>query len=657
MAGEMTRKGSFLVIFLLLLAVLALSGYWLVHTHTWGRVFSSEGADYARAKELLSQGKIEPATEIISRYKHYVTRSNSQEIDWLPLAVDALLQSGDTAHLAHLYEIYPRVIANDESKALVVAGGLIANRRLEQYEKLRKEWRTKRHNEAAWFVLDADALIVQRKKQEAIVLLESRTFPGPEDSLRLIRLAVYHAPDHLGMSWQFLEQALAKDPDNLNIRRYRAQILEIAQRPALAEHEYTLAILKSPRQPHLYDQLAQFFIRRGQLRLALDTWKKAVALPGSEIARLSVLFWSRVGLPTPVDWQSLPSIQGHLVPLINYLIALPKDRMWDDDAFERVPDHQAYLRTQQETFWLRVIQALLSKKEEAALDLLTHSLFSTQSWSPDLLKALQQILLFRREGKLRTLETPTLDKEAAMVYQHSFFKQLNQATLSTEPLSQDLTILLSGPYAFPAAFLAAGWFQAAMAFGRPSVLDPRLPEWVAYAYTQAIRWIEGPLPALHFANLQGSTPALSLLKAELMLATGSLDAGLLQLEPLRRQATNIGVRATYLATLVLMKEERYDEAKATLDDNPLIGQTLVGKELLARIALAQGDRQHADQIYQEIADQSIEARKYLLNKAMMEGNLSLARQLVERLLIDFPENQEFIDQWQKIRSQGGKGGL
>lgn len=627
---------------LLVLVALCTGFFWL-----WR--YDREAADYQQAKELLAQSQVQAAADIILKHKNYLTSEDLQGIDWLPLTVEVLMQTGDTSALARLYEIYPRVVGQDQAKALAVAEGLIATRSLGRYRALRDVWLTRPHNDAAWFVLEADALMAQGKKQEATALLNSHTFDGPEDSRRLIRLAGYSVDDNPEQSWKLLEEALVKDPKNLYLRRYRGQIREKLQQYALAQREYGLAIEKSPNDPHFYQPLAEFFIRRGQIKLALETWKKALPLPDSDLVRLHVLFWTRVGVPMPVDWAALPASQSPLAPLIAYLMTLPADRMWDDVTFERLPDYQRYLKAYQETFWLRVIEALRQRKEESALDLVNNDVFISQSWSPDLVDALKAILTYRRDGALKKDENPLDRREFVTVHFSPLFRDLEESTRLSTPLTAETTHLLSGRYAFPVAFFTAGWFRAGLAFEHPATLPAGLPEWVPALYARAIWQAVGPLQALHFVNLQPVTDQTSLIKGQLMISLGSWDAGLRQLQPLLPQATDIGLRATYLTALVLLKEERYNEAKAVLVKNPLVGQTVIGKELEARIANAQRPIQRADRSDPGIGKQSLEWKRPLVKEARADDHAGSAPQLVESLIIDFPDERTLIEEWELIK--------
>lgn len=619
-----------------------------------GRLFRSESKDYARAEAYLKASEPYEAEKIMAPYGDTLSQIRPKKWDWLPLFAEALVQTGDAPRLAILYRSYPRVVDQDERKALLIAAGLIAAHHFSDYKSLRAEWQAKRHNAAAWFALDADVLIAQRKREEAIAFLQSKAFDGPDDSSRLIRLALLTASTHLQDAWGFLEKAAVKDPKNSRIYSYRGQILEQLNRTSLARQEYLTAIEKNPKDPVLYDQLAEFYLRQGLPEKAFETWKTALELPGSAFIRLRILFWSRLITPYSINWADLPPVTGPLKPLIDFLASLPPSEPWNEELFNKIPNRQTFLKERQETFWLRLINALTHKEEDQALKILTHNPFQGQLWAPNLARALHQILSFRRYGVLqfeKGIDPFPIAKERPF---HSFFHQLNEASAAqgvASKMGRDLEALVLSPYAFSAAFLAEGWLQAALDFNIPVALPNTLPPWLSYAYTQALRLTKGPLEALNFAILQSPSNPLTLLIGELMVATGSPDAASEQLKPLIEQEDEVGMRAAWIAALLSFSRERYAEAQEIVAQNAQLKETVEGKELLAKIALEQGDKQRAIQLYEEIEGGSFDAKYYLAQLAYQEKNYARAKALIEALLVDFPNNPQLLVEWEKIKTK------
>lgn len=622
--------------------------------------------DYKKVQELLTHSKSAEAVEILNLYVNTLSANKPEGLDWLPITVEALKREKDVGGLLVLYQQFPRGFDNNEEASLIVAGTLLAHKKTDDYGKLREKWNTHTHRESAWFVLDADKMLVEGKNTKALQFLQSRTFNGAEDTGRLIRLALLEAKNNLGAAWNLLSEALAKDPTNSDVTTYRAQLLEAIQKPTLARIEYLSAIQKDPRNPTLILQLGEFYRRNNHFALAIDAWSQGLELPHSDELWLKTLFWSRVTSPLRVLPQAKPPQTGPVAPLIAYLYNLPAGQFWNQAAFEKIPEHQVYLKHSQETFWLRLADALLRNDESQAAELLDFNTFHATSWAPELQRSLQEILAYRRYGILHIDEvgspngmnaqnkTATVDET-----EHQFFQLLEKlaqeapAGLPAENVPDEMRTLLTGDYAFPATFLAAGWFEAALAFPLPTALPEGLPNWVAFAYTQALRYNSGPIDALNFAIKQKANPALNLLIGELMITTGSPDSGIRVLKPLTLQRDDVGMRAAWLISLVQIDRQQYDLAKYTVEHQPLLADNIIGKEALARIALKQGDVKQADLLYSGIVNDSLEAKLYLARRASASQKWNTALKLTEQLVIEFPENLELRRDLNKLRERVG----
>ena len=624
-----------------------------------------EAKDFQLAKSLIEKDQPQKALQIIQNYSDTMSNKPPKSEDWLALASEAFASMGDSASLTLLWEKYPRVGENTEEIAFVVAKGLISQRQIENYQNLRDTWYPSSENQHVWFALDVDSLLVEGKRQDAQDLLNSKEFEGEKDTGRLLRLALIEANSNLENAWNILSEAATKDPTNTEVTSYRAQILEAIQRPALAKMEYLRTIQKNPDDAALYDQLAEFFRRHGQYPQALETWKAALSMPHSDLAWLKLAFWRRMTYPVDIPENIQPPEDEELSSLVQYILSLPNDKFWDDEKFENVPGYPNFLRTRQETLWLRIAQALKDNDEARAIELLDFNVFHRTTWNPTLQNALKQILSYRSEGILHIDEvapqesmlTVSEDEENsdAAAKRHQFFEDLERAAQSSpvgvpsRNIPQNLQAVLSSPIAFPAAFLAAGWLEAALTFPVPSVLPPELPEWVAFAYTQAMRFTKGPLEALKFATKQQTSPPLDLLIGELMIATGSPDAGIDYLQPLSTENTELGMRAAWLISMLHMQNKDYKKARETVEAHPGLTQNIVGKEALARIALHQGDIVRADLLYEQIVDDSLEAKLYSARRAYSNKKYEKALALTEQLILRFPESPDLRKDLDKLR--------
>lgn len=634
------------------------------------RASRQDNVDYREVQELLAQKKGREALNILKNYATQLTENPPKNgNDWLPLTVQALEQKGDAMSLVTLYQKYPRVMEDNEDAALLIASMLLAQKKRQEYQVIRDVWANKVTKIPSWFVLDADALLVEGKREEAKAFLESRTFTGPDDTGRLVRLALLHAPTDLSESWNILGQALEKDPKNTDITSYRAQILESINKPSLARIEYLSAIQKNPADPTLVFQLGDFYRRLGHYALAVNAWRQGLALEESDQLWIKMLFWAKmtVGLHPPIT-EPLPT-KGDLLPLITFIRNLPEDRFWDEAAFEKIPDGQRYLRTYQETFWLRLADALQRGDETQASEMLDFNTFHATSWAPRLEQALAQIIAYRRYGILHVdavasennFESILANRPDAPQHDiHEFLKTLQDlaqkspAGLPAVDVPLDLQALLTSKFAYPAAFLAVGWLEAGLTFPIPTALPANFPSWVAFAYTQAIRVNRGPEQALQFATRQPTSDPLNLLIGELMITSNNVDAGLDVLQPLAGEEGIIGTRAAWLISQVQIQRKELAEAKKTIAKHPALAESVTGKESLARIALMEGDVTKADKLYGGLEKDSLEAKFYLARRAYSEKNYQRALKLTEQLVIEFPDNADLHKDLQTLRDLNQK---
>jgi len=648
-----------------LVLVLAAAGAGVTYYSTQA-LNRQEAKDFQLAKSLVEKDQPQKALKIIQDYSEAMSSKPPKSLDWLLLAGEAFASMGDSPSLTLLWEKYPRITDDNEDVAFVVAKGLIGQRKLENYQALRDNWYPESENQHVWFALDVDSLLVEGKREDARSLLTSKEFEGEKDTGRLLRLALIEANDDLQKAWDILSEAAKKDPSNTEITSYRAQILEAIQRPALARMEYLRSIQKDPDNAALYDQLAEFFRRHGHYAQALETWKAALSMPHSDVAWLKLAFWSRMTYPTDIPENLSPPESGELTPLVQFIRSLPENKFWDERKFEEVPGYPNFLRTRQETLWLRLAQALKDNDEARAMELLDFNVFHRSTWNPTLQNALKQILAYRSDGILHIDEvapqtsvlTAAQNEQGddASTQRHQFFTRLEKAAQSSpvgvpsKDIPEDLQAVLTSPQAFPAAFLAAGWLEAALTFPVPSVLPSEFPDWVAFAYTQGLRFTQGPLKALQFATRQKTSPALDLLIGELMIATGSPEAGIDYLQPLSKEDTELGMRAAWVISMLQMQNKDYKEARATVEAHPGLVKNIVGKEALARIALQQGDIVRADVLYEKISDESLEAKLYLARRAYANKKYDKALALTEQLILHFPENPDLRKDLEKLRN-------
>jgi Flp pilus assembly protein TadD len=534
---------------------------------------------------------------------------------------------------------WPESIAANEDASLLVARAQLDSGHDEEAQKLVAKWANRSARPEIWFVLQVDALLARKKRSQAVALLQSRSFSGPADCTRLLRLALLSVDD-LPAAWGYLAQAYALDPRNTDVRSFRAQILErIGKRP-LARVEYVAAYVAAPTNPMLGDQLAEFYRRGGDYDDALDTWAGESSKPLFDFIWIKAWFWSHVARPT-----KLPAPRGdELGALVKLLGGLPAGGFWNAARFEATASAKGYPGQQQEIFWLGLLEMLRDHDEKGAAEALRLNSPRTQSWQPDLETALRRILSYRTDGVLNPRNQPILTLSAPADQLHPFFVELD--TLAHAEREGQLTMppemerLLHGDAAFAAAMLATGWSEAALNLWAPTGNCHGWPDYFAYGYTQALRVNRGIEPALAFAQKQAGTPALNLLIGELQLAEGKTGEGRQTLLALATLDSDVGYRAAWLLGVAALAQGQPQEAARLVNAQSRLLASVTGRELLARVALAEGRVAEAEKDYAELAPESAEAKVYLARQAFSHRDWSEARRYTNELLALFPDELE-----------------
>lgn len=645
---------KFGIVFGLLIAVLAISLGISLRSGSRGSgqkeiSENRQAADYAKALDLLEEGKPEDALVIVHKYKSEIESHSPNGIKWMELFVVASEQAKDVPQLVVLFEFFPEIFKEHENASLLVADLYITNNRLKDYKKVRSLWKDRETKVASWFVLDVDQLLLEGHRLDAVNLLKSRTFKDKADVGRLVRLALLSAEDDPKLAWKYLGEAYSKEPQNTDIRSYRGKLLESAGKYNLAHKEYLAAAKINPKNIFLRDQLANFYLRQKEYPLALKVLSENLTPPSLDIVWVNALFWSKMTTPIQFDWKETPIPQGKLEPLIVYLEGLGPNVFWDKEKFERVQNNKHFLKTQQETFWLRLVSALKNKNESEAYKLLKYNPFVANSWYPELETTLKRVLNYRTKGTLK-LEEPIspvvhgFEEKKNPVALPSLLTKIaelgnekNQQGKKTQ-VPQDLQRLLLSNEAFSAIFLAIGWYEVGLQLHELPVIPGDFPDWVTYNIVNALNRNRSGLEALEFASLQKQTVDLSLLTAELMISLGDTDAALEKLKNLSRNDSDIGYRSAWLSSLIYIDKKDWNNARNTILHQPRLVQDLLGKETLARIAYLEGDTPLANRLYGQIEKLSPEARSYLARKAFSDKDWKRAKELTEQLVQDYPDN-------------------
>ena len=607
----------------------------------WRRqvVIRQEERAFRRATELLQAGRCADALTL------FRTQAKPEsKLDWGSIELGALIGVRDLPRLVLIYDRTPGRILSNEVASVLVSRAFVHSRRPKEIARLREPWVGREKHPDLWLILDADALSIAGKPREAEKLLRSITLPGTSDTARLGRLAVLVAPRDLNEAWRLLAQASLLDPRDTALRSFRGQILEGVGLMEGARIEYVAALVADPENPMLRDQLAEFYQRGALFDLALQTWTEGLPKSPLDFPWVKVAFWSRVIKPptTALDPAKVPS--GDLQALAQWLIGLPTDTFWNSNTFAALPQATRYLSDRQELFWLQLLDALQHQREKDAAGLLQYNKFRSHSWEPGLETALRRILNYRQKRSLNPLDLAATTSVTSTNL-HSFFLQLEELarqerTGGKANLPPEIDTLLRGPEAFAAAFVCAGWREAALAL-RPAAVPPgAMPDWLAYAFCQALRLNKGNKAALEFLATQKQAPSLELLAGELLIGDGQGQAGLARLKPLLKDTSDVGWRAAYITALASLDLRQPAEARASISSHPQLAKSLAGRELLARIALIEGKNDEADRLYRALAAESIEAKAYLARQAYAGKQWAEARKLTLELIERLPDSME-----------------
>lgn len=567
---------------------------------------------------------------------------------WLEFEITALEQLKEVRYLLPLYDKHKTLFDNHEFASSLIARALLQSHDKEGYQGLLKHWeKTKRHPEY-WLEVEVDKKIVMGERNSAIEQLKSTEFKGERDCGRLLRLATMYANSDLKTAWGYLQQAYRLNPKHPDVRLFRGQVLERMGKPEWARVEYVAAFVASPKSPVTRNQLAQFYIRYGSYENALQTWQDGLTPPSLDYIWLKSQFWGK--LFRPVDFSKAgrcPS--GDLEPLVAYLQGLPEGVFWDDAGFEQLTDAPRYQKQTQEVFWLRLLHSLKVGKEEQALALLQQNTFRKFSFEPYLERALVQTLTFRKSGRLPSDVAGLNGLEYDAEKRHSFLMELEKS--AGKPISPELARFLKSPNIFSALCFAVGWREAGLtlAENRETPVPSHTPDWYAYAVTQSLRANRSTEVALVYAKRQHASSALRLTVAEMQLAGVQKAEGMAELAKLAPEASEVGYRASWILALLFLEQNRLSEAERLIVAQPRLSADTTGVEILARIALAKGDKSKSQRLYERIANTSMEAKASLARSAFQQKDFNRAEQLTEELVQQYPDEMQLRENLNAIR--------
>lgn len=598
-----------------------------------------EDTDLVEASKLILLNQPLDAMTLIKKYSNKIDLETPKGKAWLNLLVKASVLLPDNDQLVHIFDYHPDALKGNEKGALSLANIFLADKDFVRYEHLRAFYKKEETMPNEWLILDADSLILQGKPEAAIALLETRYFEGEDDTPRLLRLALLHSNQHPKFAWDYLNQALKKDPKNPDISLFRARLLESSGKNDIAEAEWS----RVANQPHtpawIKEETLDYQLRNHQYKKALNLIETNLSLNMKDSLVLKALFLSKVIEPLPFNFKTKgPS-------LYSYIANLPEAKFWDESTYtakaDLSGDKKQALAEEQAAYWLVLLQNLKDSRQEDAYTLLEHPTFQGPFWDKELAHQIKSVIHYRLKGSF--LPAEETDKNSP-----EFFKELNSYAKGVTP-SSHVQELLSGPEAYSALFLARGWDEAAIKLHVLNSLPDETPEWIAPLYIKVLRENRGIKEALRYANLQRQTATVRLAKAKLLLEDKQFDEGESELESLASLsgfATFRGDEPKMAASILaerLFNKKAWSRVKEVLDLQPTFKKSPKGQEILARIALEEHDENEAEQIYAGIVTDSSEAKSFLAKKAFAVGDYRKAYLLTEALLKSDPHNKILKD--------------
>lgn len=608
--------------------------------------------DYAVAKLLLNNGNHRDFLSLIEKKKGQLDFKSLEGKPWLALVMDYARKNSDYEQLFLIYCFDPTVFEQDEEASLLLGKALIDSGRDPLYWALRKGWQNRSQKETSWLVLDADAYFFQGRRDEAVNVLSSKEFVSKEDVPRLYRLALLHVAENPKKAFEWLTQAKKLDPDNIEVLSYRAKMLEMAGKNDLAFNDYYAAWTVNPTDPKTIAQMTDFYFRQKDFPKALDILSASINEIQDPQLVIKALFLAKVVKPAKLN--KVLDNRGGLVlgPYIQYLANLRPWEFWDESYFERLgtPSHQI-LETEQSAYWLRLLSFLRNDEKQEAWDLLKENPFINQSWNPELEVTIKEILAYQLYGSLGLKNKEiSLSKgeikareSLAKMANDSFMKRINAYSLSSEEdpyihLGQEEKDLLSGNLSYIAALLELEWTEGALVIYNENERT-KIPGWLSLALAKGYENNRNLSRMLEFASRQPESAALNLFIAESLIQAGKIEPALKKLNEIKNEEGEIATEAAWLRALTLIERGEYARARAEIQLNAALDQSLKGKELLAKAALLEGKADLAEEIYGEIAGDSFEGKSYLARRHFENGNFALSKRLTLELLEKDPHNE------------------
>lgn len=626
----------------------------IISLTSFGGINPEEKEDLEQARALLEVEQTDEALSIITNYQESIEEEKETGKEWLDLLITAYANKRDGEQLLALYDYNPEAFINHEDAALLVAKNYLDKSHLTEYQTIRDYWLGFEEHENEWFALDADRLMLEGRDDEALRHLNSKTFSGKADVSRLARIASLHKESRPQEAWNILTLAQKKDPQNPEVLLAKGQLLEGMGNKEAALNEYKELARVRPHDVAIQEHFATFLVRGKKYKQALELWGQNLS---NENNWLNTLFWSRAATPTSYD------LKKHVPPyspFLHYLLTLKNGEFWNKQNFAQVPNGKEIIQTEQAAFWLTLLSALKQENDHEAWALIQTTPFQEDNWNPDAFVALKHLLSYRGAGQIEVEGGSDVLFEEDIEEADGYLPLLATLAKHAQPghhaieTTDELDEFLHSREAVATIFLHTGWKEAALNLYPLQNPTGTAPDWVIVLLTKALFENRGSLKALEFAAAQYPRVGLNDAVREILVSSQHSDLEMEKIHQLAQQNSDLGFRCAKMIGQVYFDGGKQQAAKRVIYAQRRLSNSLIGKELLARIALKEGDSQTAEKLYQTILNDSVEAKSFFAKKAFSEGDWRIARSLTEQLLQQFPDNPTLQQNMRQILSHQQK---
>lgn len=618
------RKLTIATLLTCLLAAVAVAALF-----SWRRIATEKRVTLAitQARSFLDKKDPDSAWLVI-RSTRTPDKKSKHATEWYDLLVELAIQTHQLDRLERLrQQNTARFSSNPE------AINWLQRMKLEEEGKLDPTL----PSTATTVLFKADELGLQGHPEKAIALLKATKLQGKDEVERLLRLAHYNTQD-LNLAREYLGQAYTIEPNNADLSTFIANVLETDRDIQDARDEYVAALSLAPENPKMRDNLAEFYIRQGTPALAIGTWKQAPATEQNRIFPLKAWFWERMTAFQKPSYRldkEKDKKEAEPTTLLEKLQSIPKGQFWDDEL-EALYLKGTSLPERGEIFWLRFLSMLQSGKDKDAWDFLSGAPPGLTSSTPLLKEELQSILGVRTG----TLTKGTLAMSEEQKKSSTFLHWLGT--------NQDNRKVLLADWVLPVVFAENHWPEASMELLKSKSLTDA-PDWAFLTLARAAQSAGNEEAAGRIASMASSSPLTQILQAEAALKNHQTQEGREILEK-KLSDPEVGFRAALLLSLSYLESGRIADVERVLASRPDFANSVVGKEIRARLYLRKGDELGAVMIYETIDKDSDDARIFLAHRAYATHDWSRAEELTRSLMKDHPEEPSFGANLEKIQA-------